>query len=285
MKNEKKLKEYETVWTCDFCGEEFKTKKESDKHELTCEKNQTKPNLLWIFIALLGIYFFTYFISNSYAQSNGLPIRDLLQPQKWFSSEVEKVITPIPTPTLEISPTPTLKPKIKVTTNTNNAGSQINCIGPDGKQFKTTEAECKKFNESWGNKSATNNNTNTNNTNYPPCTIYYPALKYSQTYNYLSPEECIKQKNASNSTSSTTSSITCIVNYPCTGKSYTYQVDQDTCNFMQSGAASTCSTAKAIEEMNNIAHPTIVYPQANPIDGSIHIDSTPTPVVPYGYSN
>jgi len=34
-----KKKGYETVWTCDFCGQEFKTKKESDKHELECNKN------------------------------------------------------------------------------------------------------------------------------------------------------------------------------------------------------------------------------------------------------
>jgi len=48
MKHEKKLKEYEAVWTCDFCGEEFKTKTESDKHELTCEKNpiNKQPNKL-----------------------------------------------------------------------------------------------------------------------------------------------------------------------------------------------------------------------------------------------
>jgi methionyl-tRNA synthetase len=32
-------KDSDYVWICDFCGEEFKTKKESDKHELTCEKN------------------------------------------------------------------------------------------------------------------------------------------------------------------------------------------------------------------------------------------------------
>jgi len=26
------------VWTCDYCGSEFPTKKESDKHEFTCKK-------------------------------------------------------------------------------------------------------------------------------------------------------------------------------------------------------------------------------------------------------
>jgi len=32
-------KEFETVWNCDFCEQEFKTKKESDKHELKCNRN------------------------------------------------------------------------------------------------------------------------------------------------------------------------------------------------------------------------------------------------------
>ena len=95
MKHENKLKEYETFWTCNFCGKEFKTKEKLDKHKLTCKKNQTKQNLFWIFILFLVIYFLTYFISNSYAQSSGLPTKDLLQPQKWFSSKEN--ITPTPT--------------------------------------------------------------------------------------------------------------------------------------------------------------------------------------------
>ena len=152
IKKKLNKKEYETIWVCDYCGKEFKTKDESDEHELTCKKNQTKQNLFWIFIVFLGIYFLTYFISNSYAQNNGLPIRDLLQPQKWFSSEGKKDITPTPTilpiPTIKI--TPTSKPKTQVKTNTGNTGSQIECVGPDGKHFNTTMDECKKLAEKWG---------------------------------------------------------------------------------------------------------------------------------------
>lgn len=68
MKHEKKLKGYETVWSCDFCGEEFKTKKESDKHELICKKNpkNKKYNLsfkrLFSRIFLTGILSITFFI-------------------------------------------------------------------------------------------------------------------------------------------------------------------------------------------------------------------------------
>lgn len=56
--------------------------------------------------------------------------------------------TYIPTPIVTVKPT--IKPKVQVTTNTSNTGSQIDCIGPDGKQFKTTMDECKKLNETWG---------------------------------------------------------------------------------------------------------------------------------------
>lgn len=107
MKYEKKLKEYEVVWTCDFCGEEFKTKKESEKHELNCNKKSNKKVFFWLLLSFLFIYFLTYFISNSYAQSNGLSTRDLLQPQNWFS--IDRNITPTSTlsPTLvrDIFPT------------------------------------------------------------------------------------------------------------------------------------------------------------------------------------
>lgn len=39
--------------------------------------------------------------------------------------------------------------------------------------------------------------------------------------------------------------ITCTVTYPCTGKSYTYQLDQDTCTFLQQSAQS-CTASSPI---------------------------------------
>ena len=102
------------------------------------------------------------------------------------------------------------------------------------------------------------------------------------------------QKNANNSNSNPpiiTSNpiynskplITCVVSYPCNGTSYTYQTDQYTCNFMQSGAASTCSTSDAIKKMQDISNKNYTYPQVTPIDGTIHTDPTPTcRMTPYG---
>lgn len=160
MKNEKKLKGYKIVWTCDFCGEEFRTKKESDKHELTCKKNKNREILLrikvpdkqTIFVLVsifLGIYLFTFAIVNSYAKGNGLEKKYLTNPLNWFSSEVKNETTPTPTPTSEITPTSTPKPKTQ-TNNTNTNTNQIECIGPDGKQFWTSMDNCKKLNQDWG---------------------------------------------------------------------------------------------------------------------------------------
>ena len=73
--------------------------------------------------------------------------------------------SPIDTPTffapvqkylfnLSVTPgaTNTITPGVSITVTPGtmkNITNQINCTGPDGKQFKTTEAECKKLNESW----------------------------------------------------------------------------------------------------------------------------------------
>lgn len=84
MKNERKLKskskkKYKVVWTCDFCKKEFDTKKESDKHELTCKKN---PNFLKnskkflklskiskiIWIVSVALFFLLVFLANKFPQ-------------------------------------------------------------------------------------------------------------------------------------------------------------------------------------------------------------------------
>jgi len=115
---------------------------------------------------------------------------------------------------------------------------------------------------------------------YPPCVVYYPALRYSQTYNNISSEECLKWQNEADGRSSL---ISCVVNYPCTGATYTYQVDQATCNFMQSGAIGTCSLEKSIQKMQEITNKNYSYPQAEPLNGTIHMESTPTcRMTPYG---
>jgi hypothetical protein len=141
MKHEKKLKGYKIVWTCDFCGEEFKTKKESDKHELICKKNKNREILLRIKIPdkqtlfvlvfiFIGIYLFTFAIANSYAKTNGLGKKYLNNPLIWFSPEEKEKIEITPIPTVEETPTliPTNKPVVKknpTVTQTNTVNTPI----------------------------------------------------------------------------------------------------------------------------------------------------------------
>lgn len=77
MKNKIKIKEHETVWTCGFCREEFKTKKESDRHELICDKNpkyqKLKNNSIFtkiakiskiIWFVSMGVFLILAFVLN-----------------------------------------------------------------------------------------------------------------------------------------------------------------------------------------------------------------------------
>jgi len=78
MKNKSKPK-YKIVWTCDFCNEEFKTKKESDQHELDCVLNpknkkfllNTSPKKAWIFFWLttISVFFLTCLIFAKFVES------------------------------------------------------------------------------------------------------------------------------------------------------------------------------------------------------------------------
>jgi len=81
------------------------------------------------------------------------------------------------------------------------------------------------------------------------------------------------------------STITCVVSYPCTGNTYTYEIDQSTCDFMKSGALSTCSTADAIKRMQEISNVTYAPIHVPTIDTSINFEPSPTIGVPFGYSN
>lgn len=62
---------------------------------------------------------------------------------------VPAIVPPVPTITITLSPT-TVKANTQAITNPKTTGSHVDCIGPDGKQFKTSMEECKKLNEKWG---------------------------------------------------------------------------------------------------------------------------------------
>ena len=59
-------KDYKTVWTCDYCGKEFKIKADSDSHELSCIQNpknkkflhNISPKKAWEYLWLTTILIF-----------------------------------------------------------------------------------------------------------------------------------------------------------------------------------------------------------------------------------
>ncbi len=220
MKHEKKLKKYKTVWVCDFCKKEFKTKKESDKHELNCFKNPKNkkfpytrsPKKAWIYLwittllvfgatcffgakstsqgsnlyqkeflvylllgniglgifAFLGITFsrripknknipifvkyilpgcLIYFLINSsiFAIEN----KSLNSKNKINKNSSELNLPSVSTPTPSPTKIPTKTPA-KSNNSSNNNSKQIDCVGPDGVHFQTTQQKCDDFNRAWG---------------------------------------------------------------------------------------------------------------------------------------
>lgn len=227
-------KDYKTVWTCDYCKEEFKTKEASDGHELECIQNpknkkifhNINPKRAWeyLWLTTMLVFFINIFIWIKYEDYNielfngeflkklffsniGLGVFSFLavivSSNKPKNNKVSKFVeysiiicffyllinslvfavegntakndegyrnkyyagtTSTPMPTVEVKVTPTVTPKktVKVNNNQNtntktntNQGSQIDCTGPDGVVFKTTQVECEKFNSAWGYKKPT----------------------------------------------------------------------------------------------------------------------------------
>jgi len=212
-KQKKDKTKYGTIWTCDFCKNEFKTKDDSDKHELKCFQNpknkkfpfNRSPKKAWIlfwlttilvFVATcfifakfedlqitllnrellviilianicIGIFAFfgiafsrfvpknnqiskftkyisiiclIYLIINSsiFAIEGYRAKQDEGYKNKYYTN---KITVPVQTSTPTIIPIPTIKPKAKAAVSA-STGSQIECIGPDGKHFNTTMDEC-----------------------------------------------------------------------------------------------------------------------------------------------
>ena len=151
MRNKSKTK-YKVIWTCDYCGEEFKTKKESDQHEVTCKKNPKnneivfkikKPNNSTIFgwaSLFIFIYFIVYIVANANAQNNGLSIRDLLKPQGWFTPENEIVV-----PTITPTSIPTSIPTQKVVDTDPIIDCKSDYPNCKGSSIKVRSSQCSKI--------------------------------------------------------------------------------------------------------------------------------------------
>lgn len=135
------------------------TEKNNDKREVVIRFNMPKPNVIFaLFLVVFGIYFFSYFLINSFAQSNGLTKKDLFKPHEWFTSEV-KVTENLPiTPTLTLEPTKINKvTAVPKKTNLQTGEAMVNCkmnvsCGGDVRYIKKSECDngtCCQIGSSW----------------------------------------------------------------------------------------------------------------------------------------
>lgn len=113
----------------------------------------------------------------------------------------------IPTPTPSSTPKPYVNPDpIIACTMSKECGGGIRNV----KRSECTNGTCCQIGSTWifypSNSSCTLAQNNYNSAAYPPCTIYYPSLGYSRTYNLL-PSDCQYYKGQDNTT-------TQITNYP-----------------------------------------------------------------------
>jgi len=119
--------------------------------------------------------------------------------------------TPIPTPTIPtynyVAPTIDPNPPIHCKISSNCGGGTTPL-----RQSECNNSVCCQIGDKWifykdrnqciNDQNSKNRNTTSGNYNaspsYPPCTVYYPALKYSQTYSYVSTEQCKTWQDTAN---------------------------------------------------------------------------------------
>ncbi len=139
-----------------------------------------------------------------------------------------------------VTSTPTSKP---ITPKTASGDPKIDCIGPDGKTFKTTKTECENFNAKWGKAPVnqvipqpaqnTSGSTNTyTSKNYYSCTLcyHYSDENNCYTYNYLyeTKEQCNAKQSEIDSLYTTTNTTNTVYQtpQPTVKPDYSYQNSQ-----------------------------------------------------------
>lgn len=110
-------KEY--IWTCDYCGKEFKTKKPSDAHELMCTKRKSADPIK---------------IKTSYLYAGGIIFILFLG---WL------FLKPSPTEIISYQPTPTADPDPYTMCNWNkdDKGNQV-CADKRMRHSECTDSVC-----------------------------------------------------------------------------------------------------------------------------------------------
>lgn len=135
------------------------------------------------------------------------------------SLNVNSTINSSPTPTdvpipTAMSTTPTPIPRQIYIAPAIDPNPIVNCnisstCGGGTRQMKKSECDqsiCCQLGSAWSvypsrtacTQAQSNYNSNNSGSNYPPCTVYYPALHTFSTYSYTSPETCRQWQNTAN---------------------------------------------------------------------------------------
>jgi len=210
-------------------------------HRLSRPKIYTNKNFGSLTLLTILTFFVILFNFQKVSAFLGFPVDETANQRVHLNNLKPPSVKPTMVPTL-IPSNDTDQVKNSITTNSETNANLIDCIGPDGKEFKTTMNECKNLNEKWSkevdyivncnlascgggiirmSKSECNNacdnfykvnndfKPSSNNSDYnfdletyPVCTIYYPSLNKTETYYYFTKEECARYQEQANSYSS-----------------------------------------------------------------------------------
>ena len=169
---------------------------------------------------IIALFYFLFYVSALTVNGQGLIAGTM--DIKTSSGVIEPTIAPTliksPTPIPTYSPTqiPKAKPVYIDPDPIVSCNINSNCGGGTRQMKKSacTQSTCCQLGSTWSiypnntacDQAQTNyNSSKTSGVNYPPCTVYYPALNYSQTYIYTSPSQCsLWQQTASAGSTNTT---------------------------------------------------------------------------------
>lgn len=205
----------------------------------------------------LAMVVFLGFLVGGLSLASGV-IESVVQSEKKTNvlGEVAPSITPVITETPVLTPVQPVNP---------TGGSELlnrpvvdettfDCVGPDGKVFRSTKSDCKKLNESWGKTmdymmDSGDCNGGTIKIKKSEFDLATCCQIGNKSYFYFSKSKCKEDQNVGHSTEHVVPTyvpiphkplIDCVVTYPCTGNSFSYQLDQETCNTSKQRAIDGC---------------------------------------------
>lgn len=112
--------------------------------------SSTKRQLPFFFRFSFFVSLAYFFLNTAVFASTGYAVK--LKNENSPVPSAKIIPTVYISPTTTKTPTPTISIQKENTVQSADSADNIDCIGPDGKKFKTTQKECDKFNSAWNNE-------------------------------------------------------------------------------------------------------------------------------------